>query len=173
MDVEGKIFWSIIAKRLTKYLLANDFIDPSVQKGGILRYSGCLKHTAAISQLLKEAKSNKKTLCIIWLDLAKAHPSVPHQLIRKVVSLKLVHMDALRMMFTMGSITIKWQRLELGIMAGCTISMVLFIAAMNLLLRARGTQCRGPKTDDGTRHPGDTVDPERTGKFGEMVTPTV
>lgn len=43
--------------------------------------------------------------------------------------------------------------LEKGIMAGCTISVVLFVAAMNLLLKAAGMQCRGPKADDDTRHP--------------------
>ena len=32
LDVEGKIFWSIIPKRLTTYLLTNEFISPSVQK---------------------------------------------------------------------------------------------------------------------------------------------
>ncbi len=40
-----------------------------------------------------------------------------------------------------------------GIMAGSTISVALFIAAMNLLLKAGGMQCRGPKADNVTRHP--------------------
>ncbi len=200
LDVEGKIFWSIIAKRLTTYLLANEFIDPSVQKGGVPGYSGCLEHTAVISQLINEAKSNNNTLSVVWLDLAKAYPSVPHQLIRnaldhyrvpsEVVELVMAHMDALQMRFNVESVTTKWQRLEKGIMAGCTISVALFIAAMNLLLKAGGMQCRGPKADDGTRHPacrafmddvtvmtpsiqGFTVDLERTGKDGNMVTPAV
>lgn len=85
LDVEGKIFWSIIGKRLTTYLIANGFIDPSVQKGGAPGYSGCLEHTTAISQLIREAKRNNSTLSVIWLDLAKAYPSVPHQLIRKAL----------------------------------------------------------------------------------------
>lgn len=163
LDVEGKIFWSIIAKRLTTYLIANEFIDPSVQKGGVPGYSGCLEHTAAISQLIREAKRNNSTLAVIWLDLAKAYPSVPHQLIRKaldhyqvpseVTKLVMDHMCSLQMRFTVGNITTKWQRLEKGIMAGCTISVTLFIAAMNLLLTAGATQCRGPKAEDGIRHP--------------------
>ncbi len=159
LDVEGKIFWSIIAKRLTTYLLANEFIDPSVQKGGVPGYSGCLEHTAVISQLINEAKSNNNTLSIVWLDLARAYSSVPHQLIRsyrvpsEVVELVMAHMYVLQMRFTVGSVTTKWQRLEKGIMAGCTISVALFIAAMNLLLKAGGMQCRGPKAIDSTRHP--------------------
>lgn len=163
LDVEGKIFWAIIAKRLTSYLIANKYVDTSVQKGGVPGFSGCLEHTSAISQIIKEAKSNNSTLSVVWLDLTKAYPSVPHQLIQKslaqyqvpseVTKLVMSHMDSLRMRFTVGDTTTKWQRLEKGIMAGCTISVVLFVAAMNLLLKAAGMQCRGPKANDDTRHP--------------------
>lgn len=124
---------------------------------------GCLEHTAVISQHFNEAKSNKNTFSIVWLYLTKAYPSLPHQLIQKaldhyrvpseVVELIMAHMDALQMRFTVGSITTKWQRLEKGIMAGCVISVALFIAAMDLLLKAGGIQCRCPKAEDSPRHP--------------------
>lgn len=81
LDVQGKIFWFIIAKRLTTYLLTNVLINPSVENGGVPGYSGCLEHTAVISQLIEEAKRNNDTISFIWLDLAKAYPSVPHHLI--------------------------------------------------------------------------------------------
>lgn len=84
LDVEGKISWSIIAKRLTSNLLTNGYVDTSVQKGRVPGYSGCLEHTSAISQIIKEAKSNN-TLSVVWLDLAKAYPSVPHQLIQNAL----------------------------------------------------------------------------------------
>lgn len=163
LDVEGKIFWAIVAKRLTSYLLANDYIDASVQKGGISGHSGCLEHTAAISQLIQEAKQEKSTLAIVWLDLAKAYPSVPHQLIQEALiryhlptnvrHLITNHLDQLKMRFTVGQFTTKWQRLEKGIMAGCTISVVLFIMAMNLIIKGGEQQCKGPKANNGTRHP--------------------
>ena len=35
LNVEGKIFFSILAKRLTSYLLKNNYVDTSVQKGGV------------------------------------------------------------------------------------------------------------------------------------------
>ena len=72
LDVEEKIFWSIIAKSLTTYLLTNEFINPSIQKGGVPGYSGCLEHIAVISQLINEAKRHNNTLSVGWLDLAKA-----------------------------------------------------------------------------------------------------
>lgn len=46
------------------------------------------------------------------------------------------HMDSLKMRFTVGNFTTKWQRLEKDIMTGCTISVVLFVAAMKLQLKA-------------------------------------
>ena len=163
LDVEAKIFWAVIAKRLTNFLLTNKYIDPSVQKGGIPGHSGCLEHTASITQLIKEAKEGKTTLSAIWLDLAKAYPSVPHQLIKEalghyhvpqeVTDLTMEHLGSLQMRFTVGKVTTGWQRLEKGIMAGCTVSVILFVAAMNMLLKAGEKQCRGPKAVDGTRHP--------------------
>ena len=39
------------------------------------------------------------------------------------------------------------------IMAGCTVFVVLFVTAMNLLLlKAGGMQCRGSKVDPTCRH---------------------
>ncbi|XP_077352497.1 uncharacterized protein prkg2l isoform X1 [Festucalex cinctus] len=163
LDIEGKVFWAIIARRLTSYLLANGYIDASVQKGGVPGYSGCLEHTVVISQIIKEVKSQKKTLSVVWLDLAKAYPNVPHQLICKaleqyqvrseVIQLVMSHMGSLQMSFSVQDFTTKWQRLEKGIMAGCTISVSLFVAAMNLLLKAGESQCKGPTALDDTRHP--------------------
>ena len=57
------------------------------------------------------------------------------------------------MRFSVGNFTTKWQRLEQGIMAGCTISVVLFIAAMNLLITRAERKCRGPLTDNKDRYP--------------------
>lgn len=34
LSVEGKVFFSIVSRRLTEFLLKNKYIDPSVQKGG-------------------------------------------------------------------------------------------------------------------------------------------
>ena len=35
LNVEGKIFFSVLSKRLTNFLLKNNYVDTSVQKGGI------------------------------------------------------------------------------------------------------------------------------------------
>ena len=48
LNVEGKIFFSVMASRLTKYLTENGYINTSVQKGGIPGVSGCLEHATMI-----------------------------------------------------------------------------------------------------------------------------
>ncbi|KAL7856407.1 hypothetical protein AOLI_G00200110 [Acnodon oligacanthus] len=56
LRVEGKIFFSIVARRLTDYLLRNSYIDTSVQKGGIPNVPGCLEHTGVVTQLIRESR---------------------------------------------------------------------------------------------------------------------
>ena len=72
LNVEGKIFFAILAKRLTSFLTGNSYIDTSVQKGGVPGFSGCVEHTSASTQLMHEAKKGRKDLNVVWLDLANA-----------------------------------------------------------------------------------------------------
>ncbi|CAC5379042.1 unnamed protein product [Mytilus coruscus] len=66
---------------MTKNMVENSYIDTSMQKGGIAGFSGCVEHTSVFSQLIHEAKTGKKNLAVVWLDLANAYGSVPHKLI--------------------------------------------------------------------------------------------
>ena len=45
LNVEGKIFFTVLAKRLTQFLLANSFISTSIQKAGFPGFPGCLEHS--------------------------------------------------------------------------------------------------------------------------------
>lgn len=81
LNVEGKIFFSVMAKRMTSYLLANNYIDTSCQKAGIPGFPGCVEHSAMIWEQIQTAKRSKSDLHVVWLDLANAYGSVPHQLI--------------------------------------------------------------------------------------------
>ena len=56
LNVEGKIFFSLKADRITDFLVKNKYINASIQKGGIPNVSGCIEHTAILSQLIREAK---------------------------------------------------------------------------------------------------------------------
>ena len=89
LNVEGKLFFSMKSERILDFALANRYIDTSIQKGGVPGVSGCLEHTAVISQLIREAKKEKKSLVVTWFDIANAYGSIPHKLIMK--SLREVH----------------------------------------------------------------------------------
>ena len=57
------------------------------------------------------------------------------------------------MRFSTRKITTDWQRLEVGIVTGCTISVVLFAAAMNLIVKSAEKPSRGPKMTSGCIQP--------------------
>lgn len=48
LNVEGKIFFSITAQRLSTYLKKNKYVDASVQKAGTPGFSGCLERTSKV-----------------------------------------------------------------------------------------------------------------------------
>ena len=81
LNVEEKIFFSVVAQRLASHLERNSLIDTTLQKAGIPGLAGCLEHTSMIWHQIQTAKSEKKDLHVIFLDLANAFGSVPHSLI--------------------------------------------------------------------------------------------
>ncbi|XP_076113419.1 uncharacterized protein LOC143081070 [Mytilus galloprovincialis] len=163
LNIEGKIFLADLARRTTRYLLGNEYIDIAVQKGGMPEVSGCIEHTSVITQILREAKEKKSDLAVFWLDLANAYGSIPHKLVD--LTLERYHVpptirtmlreyfDKIEMRFTAGDFTTAWQRLEVGILTGCTISVVLFAAAMNLIVKSVEKPSRGPLLSSGVRQP--------------------
>ena len=115
LNVEGKIFFPVMASCLTKYFTENGYIKTSVQKGGIPGVSGCLEHATMIWEAIQREKSEKLNLDVIWLDLANAYGSVPHQVIQLALSMYHVPEDiqvmlddyfsGLRMRFSTNSYT--------------------------------------------------------------------
>ena len=85
LNVEGKLFFAFKANRILDFVLGNEYLDTSIQKGGVPGMSGCLEHTALLSQLIREAKKEKKNLVVTWLDIANAYGSIPHRVIFKAL----------------------------------------------------------------------------------------
>lgn len=52
-----------------------------------------------------------------------------------------------------GQLTSDWHQFEVGIITGCTISVTLFALAMNMMVKAAETECRGPLSKSGVRQP--------------------
>lgn len=93
---------------------------------------------------IQTAKREKRDLHVVWLDLANAYGSVPHQLIAFVLDHLYIpensktmmsgYFQDLQMRFELRNLTSCWQSLEVGIAMGCSISPILFVAAFEVIL---------------------------------------
>ena len=79
LSVESKIFFNVVARRLSDFLLGSNYIDTSEKKGGILGDPGSLEHMGVVTQLIREAREGKGDLAILWLDLTKHLWVIPHK----------------------------------------------------------------------------------------------
>ncbi len=163
LNVEGKIFFSVVAQRLSAFLQKNNYVDTSVQKAGISGFSGCLEHANVIWHQVQTAKKEKKDLHVVFLDLANAFGSVPHEVLwtafnffqvpEGITRLVKAYFQDLQFCVTTQDITTAWQHLEIGIMAGCTISPLAFTMAMELIIRASRWVVGGERLKSGLRLP--------------------
>ena len=161
LNVEGKLYFALRADRLVTYTLANNYIDTSIQKGEVPGISGCIEHTAILSQLIREAKAEKKGLVVVWLDIANAYGSIPHSLIQlalrrahvpeEICKLVETYYANVNIRFTTKEFTTEWQRVEKGIITGCTLSVILFALTMTMLVMSVKEETKGPKTLSGQR----------------------
>ena len=145
LNVEGKLFWSLVADKLYNYLVVdNSYVSSEVQKGSMRKVAGCWEHTAMVWSALKDARSSRKSLAVLWLDLANAYGSVPHKLIvfslrrygvpEEWIGLIMAYYDGLWGRTSASGVSSEWFQYQRGIFAGCTISVVLFVAAFNVIL---------------------------------------
>ena len=103
---------------------------------------------------LKEARAKKSNLAVIWLDIANAYGSIPHKLIVFALHRYGVSPQWIRLIETYyegifsksfcESATSAWHRHQQGIFEGCSLSIILFLAGMNIILEC-SMQTRVPK----------------------------
>ena len=80
-NCEGRIFFALLGKVMLRHMTKNSFFDRRVQKGFLPGVAGCLEHSALLSDALRDARSNQRSICISWLDLRNAFRSVRHSLL--------------------------------------------------------------------------------------------
>ena len=144
LNVGGKVFIGILARRTMNYLQANEFINEEVQKAGLPGVPGCIEHVSTIWNAIQKAKKDKTDLSVVWLDLANAYGSVPHSILFKAMEhfhipecvrlLMKNYYGNFQMRFSTQEFTTDWHALEVGIAAGCTISVIWFILVMEMIL---------------------------------------
>ena len=165
LNVEGKIFFGLIAKRLYDHIiLKNKFIDTASQKGCMENTPGCWEHMSMVWAALKDARLAKADVSAIWLDIKNAYGSVPHQLIflalqrygvsKHFLELLQSYFHSLWNRSFSDSCPSGWHKQQKGIFAGDTISIILFLAAINLPISFT-TNCTARKytTSEGRELP--------------------
>jgi hypothetical protein len=122
LNVDGKIFFGVMAKRLTDFVIRNALIDVSVQKAGVPGFPGCLEHAQMIWDTISQTRR----------DGSLRFMHVPEKVIHTVN----MYIGQFRMRFTTKRFTTAWQRLEVGIPMGCTISPLRFVIVMEVVTRS-------------------------------------
>ena len=147
---------------MTRYVIENEYIKKSVRKVCVPGIPGLIEHTGVVTQLLREAKEGKGDLAVLWLDLANAYDSILHKLIEE--ALKRYHIPSAArkslcdyyakfyIKTTAGAVSSGWHQLEWGLITGCTISVILFTIAFNMIKSAK-VAYRGPLMKTGVRQP--------------------
>ena len=145
LNVEGKIFFSLLSKRLEQHIITNNnFINTSVQKGCMEKVPGCWEHISMVWSSLKEARQNKSTVANIWLDIANAYGSIPHRLIffalerygidPKWIQIIKNYYSGLYTKCFSKSAPSSWHQHFRVIFAGCTLSIILFLSGINIII---------------------------------------
>jgi hypothetical protein len=143
-NCDGKVFFSLISGRTENYLVNNKYINRSKQKGFLSEMSGCIEHSFALHEALREAKEEQKQIVTTWIDLANAYGSVRHNLIQFALNWYHVPKFIQDLIFDyyekLGAqvVTEDWAtgffRFDTGLFQGCVLSAILFDAVFNLLI---------------------------------------
>lgn len=81
LNVEGKIFFSVVAHRLTTFLERNHYIDTMVYMALIPGFAGFLEHANMILHQIETTKKEGGDLYVVFMDLGNASASFPHSLL--------------------------------------------------------------------------------------------
>ena len=140
----GKLYTAILKTRWTQFMIANGYLNTTVQKAFVDGVSGCTEHHIKLLSVIEEARQKHKSLAVCWLDLANAFGSVHHQLIR--FSLEHYHAPA-RMVAAVSDLyqglvgvvrTEEWSTkplpIEVGVFQGDPLSVIIFNTVMNTLV---------------------------------------
>ena len=73
LNVEGRIFFSLVEKRMSSYMTLNGYIKKWQQKAFMVEVAGCIEHSTLIFEALKEAKEEYRSICLAMLDFANAY----------------------------------------------------------------------------------------------------
>lgn len=151
-----KIFAGILARRLTPWIKQEHI---SKCQKALLHSEGTIEHAFTSQVIIDDAYRNKKPLSMVWLDIADAFGSIPHDLLFELLhSLGLddPSVNILRLLYshntsvyTVNSVCTEPMPCTKGVRQGCPLSMVLFSVFMELLIRPVIKKLDGYTTSGG------------------------
>ena len=125
-------------------MVDNGYIDKSIQKGFLRKTPGCVEHTQALMEELKDAKSTRQQIFVVWVDLMNAYGQVPHNLIlyalrhykfpEWIIEYMFKYYDELIVRVVTQNWNTYWILCMLGLFKGDPLSVALFLTVFNLLL---------------------------------------
>ena len=130
-NCDGKIFFFLLSRCLLEYLLSNNYLGPSIQKGFLSRVAGCVEHTTLSLSALEDAKKAGRNICTTWIDLKNAFGSIQHSSIRFALARYHLPLFFRWIVFDyyeklMACIVTKSFQYSIGVFQGCTISPAIF-----------------------------------------------
>lgn len=143
-SVIAKLFHKIIAIRLEEYLISNNFLDTSLQKGFLRGINGCMEHIFAIQTILCNAKDHSLPIYMSFIDLRNAFGSVAHSYIYDMlnhIKLPIEISSYISRLYSSlsGFVSTKdWSTpvfdIKRGVFQGDTLSPLLFLIAFNPII---------------------------------------
>jgi hypothetical protein len=139
----AKLWHSVWASRMTRFLVKNDYLDKA-QTAGLPGVSGTLEIQCVMDQLIKQARTSARNLIAHAADFQDAYGSVRHKLILFAAKFHRLPAEILHFLENMlknlrvtGDVNgnrIVADYLN-GVITGDPLSVILFIMVMNIGLR--------------------------------------
>ena len=140
----AKLYSGVIADRISRWAEEGKRISP--QQKGFTRHDGCLEHNFLLQSAINQARRTGQELCVAWLDLANAFPSVPHSHIFGTLNLLGLPTETINVIqdlytatttrgMTSNGLTDPIPILS-GVKQGCPLSPVVFDLAMEPIIRS-------------------------------------
>jgi len=139
-------FHRVLALRLTKYVTENEYLDTTIQKGGVSGIASPLfQQILKIKTLLKSVHKNKQEAVLMFVDINDAFPSLTIDKVSHVLQKYGVDKTFINYIQNFYSNfeyyietkewkteLVKWNR---GLLQGCPMSPLLFVLVLNYLLK--------------------------------------
>ena len=145
-NCDGKLFFSLLSKSFTSYMIRNEYFDKQTQKGFLPGISGCVEHACISQEALRDARRHRRSICFAWVDLRNAFGSVRHMLVQHclrryhfpshVCKLILNYYERLLAKVSINGGMTHTFHFAVGVFQGCVLSPALFNICFQPLLDA-------------------------------------